>query len=595
MQRALISIGVSLGIALLGIATLLISNGLGFTAATRIRHLPQNEQTQTNHAEQPPLDSEAPAVPTNLGATHITLTAIALAWDAATDDVGVAGYRLYERVRANPYLWLWLLRVDDIPSPTVTVADLAPGSQHRYAVSAFDLAGNESAKSAILHLYTYQAPQAYHPLSDGENIFAVAGEPFNYTVAALGVPAPTFTFMAGPTGMTVEASSGLVSWLPGADDVGIITATVRAANIAGVDDHTFSFPVHPAGTDLTPPGPVTQLAATDVTEHGATLTWGAATDNVGVAGYRVIAQLAGHGQSLFLAGDTGAPVTTFTVTTLQPATSYRLWVAAYDAAGNIASISGAAPVQLLTLGTPSTTPTATATLSPTAVPTLTPTETPSPTGTATPAPSVQIRIAPTNPSASDIISITVAGVHPNNCTPHYERHEVAGNLIQIESAPSDEPFCLPAEFPWEYTVTVGTLAAGDYTVTHTLEDMVTHTFFTVSDTEMEEPIPPYIYTGDGNHPITVTAGALFSYTIEVDGVPKPTLVLVEAPPGMSLDLLSGALAWTPPLEASPVVTVTVRAVNSVGSDEHTFLLHIWPPEISTEGPERKLHLPLIRR
>lgn len=590
-QRALIGIGFGLTLALLGIAALITGNGLRAAAAPGAWRLTQTEPARAGPVVQSPADSEAPSVPANLVATNITQTAISLAWDAATDDVGVAGYRLYERVRANPYLWLWLLRIGDIASTTVMVTDLTPGSQHRYAVSAFDLAGNESAKSAILHLYTYQAPQAYHPLSEGENIFAIVGEPFQYTVAALGVPAPTFTLVAGPTRMTVGANSGLVSWLPGADDVGSVTAAVRAANLLGVDDHTFAFPVYPAGTDLTPPGPVTQLTATDMTDRGATLTWATATDNVGVAGYRVIAQLAGHGQSLFLAGDTGAPVTTFTVTTLQPATGYRLWVAAYDAAGNIASISGAAPVQIMTLGAPPATSTATATLSPTAAPTLTPTTTPSPTSTATPAPTVQLRIAPPDPSTSDVISITVAGVHPNSCVPHYERHEVTGNLIQIDSAPASEPFCVPAEFPWEYAITVGPLAAGDYTVTHTLEGAVTHIFFTVTD----EAIPPYIYTSDDGQPITVTAGALFSYTIEVDGVPKPTLMLVDAPPGMSLNSDAGILAWAPPLEASPVVTVTVRAVNRVGSDEYTFSLHVRPPEIGPAEPERKLHLPLIRR
>ena len=600
MQRTLTGAGVGIAIAALAIMALFASYTMRSTTAMQSGQAPYARQFKRGQDTLSPTDSEPPTVPTGLMATNITQTEISLAWDAAIDDVGVAGYRLYERVRANPYHWLWLLRAGEIDAPETTITGLEPGSQHRYAVTALDAAGNESAKSAILHLYTYQAPQAYHPLSEGEQIYAIVGEPFSYIVAALGAPAPTFTLAAGPVGMDVDALTGRVAWAPVEGDEGRATFTVRAANIVGVDDHTVEFPVHPAGADLTPPGPVANLTATNVTARGATLQWAEATDNVGVAGYRIVAQVAGHGQSLFLAADTSAPVTTFTITTLQPATSYRLWVTAYDVAGNIAPISGVTPAAIRTLdGSIPVTPTVTPLPSPT--PTLIPTDPPpptaTPTGTATATQTVQIHIHPPAPSTTDVVSITVAGMHPNNCVPRYGSHNVVGNLIAITSTPSPEPFCLPAEFPWEYAVEVGPLAAGDYTVTHTLANDVTTAYFTVieSQLELDEVIPPYIYVSNEHQPLVAKAGETFTYTVEADGAPPPTFVLITAPAGMTIDPVEGLLTWEIPLEAAPDLTITVRAVNRGGFDEQTFTVHIRSPEIEGETSVQRVRLPLIQR
>src|SRR5262249_4790055 len=46
-------------------------------------------------APSTPPDTTPPSVPTGLAATSITDTAIDLAWNASTDDVAVAGYRVY--------------------------------------------------------------------------------------------------------------------------------------------------------------------------------------------------------------------------------------------------------------------------------------------------------------------------------------------------------------------------------------------------------------------------------------------------------------------------------------------------------------------
>ena len=82
-------------------------------------------------------DTTPPSTPSDLVLTGVS-AAINLKWSAATDDVGVVGYKLY---RDSNYL----------TTGTGTQASdtsVTAGAQYCYQVSAIDAAGNESAKSA---------------------------------------------------------------------------------------------------------------------------------------------------------------------------------------------------------------------------------------------------------------------------------------------------------------------------------------------------------------------------------------------------------------------------------------------------------------
>ncbi|MEH1012990.1 glycoside hydrolase family 9 protein [Micromonospora sp. CPCC 206060] len=95
----------------------------------------------------------------------------------------------------------------------------------------------------------------------------------------------------------------------------------------------------PATPDTTAPTAPGTPVASAVTANGLTLTWGPATDNVGVTGYRVYRE-AGATDAL-LATVTG---TTYPVTGLTPATAYQFYVVAVDAAGNASAPSAAVAV-----------------------------------------------------------------------------------------------------------------------------------------------------------------------------------------------------------------------------------------------------------
>lgn len=58
-----------------------------------------------------------------------------------------------------------------------------------------------------------------------------AGVPFNYQVIASGYPTITgYSLTSAPAGMTIDAATGLISWLPGAEQAGMHTAVVEVTN-----------------------------------------------------------------------------------------------------------------------------------------------------------------------------------------------------------------------------------------------------------------------------------------------------------------------------------------------------------------------------
>ncbi|HTF10522.1 MAG TPA: glycoside hydrolase family 9 protein [Asanoa sp.] len=97
--------------------------------------------------------------------------------------------------------------------------------------------------------------------------------------------------------------------------------------------------------DTTAPTAPGRPTASAVTATGATLSWAASTDNVGVTGYDVYREA---GATDVLVGSPTA--TTFAVTGLTASTSYAFYVVAKDAAGNRSAAS--APVSVTTTDPP---------------------------------------------------------------------------------------------------------------------------------------------------------------------------------------------------------------------------------------------------
>jgi chitodextrinase len=91
-----------------------------------------------------PPDTTPPSVPSGLGTTGIAGTEIDLAWTASTDDVGVAGYRVYRDG----------VLVKTTAATTWADTGLTPSTAYSYTVAAFDYATNASNQSAPLGVST---------------------------------------------------------------------------------------------------------------------------------------------------------------------------------------------------------------------------------------------------------------------------------------------------------------------------------------------------------------------------------------------------------------------------------------------------------
>ncbi len=76
----------------------------------------------------------------------------------------------------------------------------------------------------------------------------------------------------------------------------------------------------------------------------------------------------------------------------------------------------------------------------------------------------RIEIIPPNPTANDEIAVRLSGVWPNTCIPLNPTLSVMGNEVQINTSNLGQ-FCGQAFTPWNLSVPIGRLAAGDYQVT----------------------------------------------------------------------------------------------------------------------------------
>ena len=82
-------------------------------------------------------DTAAPTVPTNVTASASSPSQIILNWDAATDNVGVTGYKIF---RGN-------VQIATSTTPNYSHTGLTPSTNYTYRVSAYDEAGNNSPQS----------------------------------------------------------------------------------------------------------------------------------------------------------------------------------------------------------------------------------------------------------------------------------------------------------------------------------------------------------------------------------------------------------------------------------------------------------------
>jgi len=105
-------------------------------------------------------DNTAPSTLTGLSASAVSSSQINLQWNASNDNVGVTGYKIY-RGGVYPPLPPLYVYLKSVAGTSATDPGLSPSANYCYQVSAYDAAGNESAKSASSCATTESDTQSY--------------------------------------------------------------------------------------------------------------------------------------------------------------------------------------------------------------------------------------------------------------------------------------------------------------------------------------------------------------------------------------------------------------------------------------------------
>lgn len=302
----------------------------------------------SNTATGVTLDTIAPTPPGNLTAAPAGETQINLSWGASTDNVGVTGYRVERCQGAN------CATFTEIAQPTGTTFNdtgRTPGVPYSYRVRAVDAAGNFSGYSNTAGATTQDGT----PPTPPTNLTATAASETQINLSwgassdnvgvreyrverCQGTTCTNFAEIAQPTSTAFN-------------DTGRSPATayryrVRAVDTAG-NLGGYSNIAAAVTLDTTAPTPPTNLVGNAISETQINLSWGASSDNVGVARYG-LERCQGTNCANF--AEIAQPTTaTFNNTGLSAGTPYRYRVRAADAAGNLSGYSNI--VTIVTLDT----------------------------------------------------------------------------------------------------------------------------------------------------------------------------------------------------------------------------------------------------
>ena len=298
-------------------------------------------------------DSVPPSAPGTLTASAINSGRIDLSWGAATDNVAVAGYRIERCTGAGCSNFV---QIAAPPGTGTTYSDtsVASGTSYSYRVRAADAVPNLGPYSNNSTAVTPAAADTVPPSAPGtltasainsgridlswgaatDNV-AVAG----YRIErCTGAGCSNFVQIAAPPGTGTTYSDTSVA--SGTSYSYRVRAADAVPNLGPYSNNSTA--VTPAAADTVPPSAPGTLTASAINSGRIDLSWGAATDNVAVAGYW-IERCQGAGCSSFaqIATTTGTG-TTYSDTSVAPGTSYSYRVRAADAVPNLGPYSNTA-------------------------------------------------------------------------------------------------------------------------------------------------------------------------------------------------------------------------------------------------------------
>jgi glucose/arabinose dehydrogenase/PKD repeat protein len=279
-------------------------------------------------------DATPPSTPTNLSATAVSSSQVNLSWTASTDNVGVAGYRVFRNGTS----------VGTSTTTSFSDTGLLAATTHSYTVAAYDAASNTSPQSTAVTVTTPTAPFDF-TMSNGGSRSVVRGAAVSDTVTATlssgttqavsfqvsGLPSGS-TAAFSPTSCSPSCTTTVTMTTSATTPIGTSTITVTATGGGASHSTGFSLNVTSA-SDTTPPTvSLTAPAGGAVVAGTGVAVSATAADNVGVAGVQFLLDGANLGNE-----DTASPYSVTWNTTTTTSGPHVLSARARDAAGNVAT------------------------------------------------------------------------------------------------------------------------------------------------------------------------------------------------------------------------------------------------------------------
>jgi chitodextrinase len=278
---------------------------------------------------EPATDLAPPTSPTGPQAVELT-------WVAASDDVAIAGYTIYRDGK----------ELDTVDGATINFSDasVSPQTEYRYRVDAFDAVGNHSDPSNVAVIITPARADTVPP-SIPEGLRAQAPSPTE--VLLTWSPSEDNVAVAGYSifrdGEKLTSVDGLATTY---DDLAVAARSTYAYAVEAFDtagnrsgrSTEISVTTPPAVDDSAPSPPGDVVVSSSA--QGWEIRWQPSTDDVGVAGYRVLRD----GEEV---GRVDGSTTSFTDTSDLCEGTYVYQVVAFDEAGNESDPASAAPLSVV--------------------------------------------------------------------------------------------------------------------------------------------------------------------------------------------------------------------------------------------------------
>jgi chitodextrinase len=257
--------------------------------------------------------SEPPSVPANLTGTAVSGSEVDLSWTASTDLVGVTGYRVY----CNGAM------AGTSVTPSYKDKDLIAATTYQFSVSAYDAAGNLSARTPSVSVTTPRRATPGVPTGLQATLVSETEVSLKWTEPTGGAPVTQYRIHRDGHDVGGSTTTSFT-------DTGLTPATGYRFSVSAYDSaghHSLrSRPIFISTSGTTAPAPPTELNARAVSGREVYLHWSPPAGNVTVAGYDIY-------RDGRLAGTSGTSA--YWDSGLTPATAYRYSVASYDAAGDV--------------------------------------------------------------------------------------------------------------------------------------------------------------------------------------------------------------------------------------------------------------------